>query len=163
MAGTPARWLTQRHRRNRRRDCRSPGRQPAFADPGAHAHRLWQPKKQDNFSSHGAPLGEDELLATKKALGWPSTEKFFIPPEALELFRTAVGRGAKAQQDWQSRFEAYRKDYPAEAAALEMMIAGKLPEDWAAGLPKWQLGDKAIATRVAGGLALNALAQRIPI
>jgi hypothetical protein len=42
------------------------------------------------------------------------------------------------------------------------MIAGKLPEDWAAGLPKWQPGDKAIATRVAGGLALNALAQRIP-
>src|ERR1017187_8745112 len=121
------------------------------------------PKKQDSFTSHGAPLGEDELLATKKALGWPSTDKFFIPPEALELFRTAVDRGAKAQQDWQSRFAAYRKDYPGEAAALEMTIAGKLPEDWAAGLPKWQPGDKAIATRVAGGLALNALAQRIQI
>ncbi|MGB7763129.1 MAG: transketolase [Bryobacteraceae bacterium] len=120
------------------------------------------PKKQDSFASHGAPLGEDELLATKKALGWPTTDKFFIPPEALAQFRTAVDRGAKAQQGWQSRFEAYRNDYPAEAAQLEMMIAGKLPEDWAAGLPKWKPGDKAIATRVAGGLALNALAQRIP-
>jgi transketolase len=120
------------------------------------------PKKQDSFTSHGAPLGEDELAATKKALGWPTTDKFFIPPEALEHFRTAVDRGAKAQQDWQSRFAAYRQDYPGEAAQLEMMIAGKLPEDWAAGLPKWQLGDKPIATRVAGGLALNALAQRIP-
>jgi len=120
------------------------------------------PKKQDSYTSHGSPLGEDELLATKKALGWPTTDKFFIPPEALDFFRTAVDRGAKAQQDWQSRFEAYRKDYPGEAAELEMTIAGKLPADWAAGLPKWQAGDKAIATRVAGGLALNALAQRIP-
>jgi transketolase len=120
------------------------------------------PKKQDTFGSHGAPLGEDELLATKKALAWPATDKFFIPPDALAFFRTAVDRGAKAQQDWQSRFAAYRKAYPSEAAQLETMIAGKLPEDWAAGLPKWQLSDKAIATRVAGGLSLNALAQRIP-
>ncbi|MGO9011963.1 MAG: transketolase [Bryobacteraceae bacterium] len=120
------------------------------------------PKKQDSFTAHGSPLGEDELLATKKALGWPTTDKFFIPPEALAFFRTAVDRGAKAQRDWQSRFEAYRKDYPGEAAELEMMVAGELPADWAAGLPKWQPGDKAIATRVAGGLALNALAQRIP-
>ena len=120
------------------------------------------PKKQDSFTSHGAPLGEDELLATKKALGWPTTEKFFIPPEALEFFRTAVERGAKAQQEWQSRFEAYRKDFPAEAATLEAMIAGKLPKGWAEGLPKWQPTDKAIATRTAGGAALNALAQRIP-
>ncbi len=120
------------------------------------------PKKQDSFTAHGSPLGEDELLATKKALGWPTSDKFFIPPEALAFFRTAVDRGAKAQQDWQSRFDAYRKAYPSEAAELEMLIAGKLPADWAAGLPKWQPGDKAIATRVAGGLALNALAQRIP-
>ncbi|MFY9726965.1 MAG: transketolase [Bryobacteraceae bacterium] len=120
------------------------------------------PKKQDSFTAHGSPLGEDELLATKKALGWPTTDKFFIPPEALAFFRTAVDRGAKAQRGWQSRFEAYRKDYPGEAAELEMMVAGKLPADWAAGLPKWQPGDKAIATRVAGGMALNALAQRIP-
>jgi len=120
------------------------------------------PKKQDNFNSHGSPLGEDELLATKKALGWPTTDKFFIPPDALEFFRKAVDRGAKAQQEWQSRFEAYRKAFPAEAAELEMMIAGKLPEGWADGLPKWQPADKAIATRTAGGAALNALAQRIP-
>jgi transketolase len=120
------------------------------------------PKKQDSFTAHGSPLGEDELLATKKALGWPTTDKFFIPPEALACFREAVDKGAKAQQDWQTRLGAYRAAYPSEAAELEMAIAGKLPTDWAAGLPKWQLTDKPIATRVAGGLALNALAQRIP-
>src|SRR5216683_2720385 len=45
------------------------------------------PKKQDTFSSHGNPLGDDELLATKKALGWPSTEKFFLPEDTVALFR----------------------------------------------------------------------------
>ena len=120
------------------------------------------PKKQDNFSSHGSPLGEDELAATKKALGWPTTEKFWIPEEALAEFRTAIGRGAQAQRQWQQRLDAYRNDFPQEAAELEMAIAGKLPQDWAADLPKWQTTDKAIATRVAGGLALNGLAKRIP-
>jgi transketolase len=119
------------------------------------------PHKQDSFNSHGAPLGEEELLATKKALGWPSTEKFFIPPEALARFREAIEQGAKAQQDWRNRFERYGKDYPAEAAEFEAMVSGKLPADWAAGLTTWKPGDKAIATRVAGGIALNALAQRI--
>jgi transketolase len=120
------------------------------------------PKKQDNFSSHGSPLGEEELAAAKKALGWPTTEKFWIPDEALAEFRTAIGRGAQAQQDWQKRLDAYQADYPCEAAELQMAIAGKLPEDWAADLPKWQPSDKAIATRVASGQALNALARRIP-
>lgn len=120
------------------------------------------PKKQDSYNSHGAPLGEEELLATKKALDWPSTEKFFVPPEALARFREAVGQGAQTQQDWRSRLEDYRNTYPGEAAELEMMISGKLPAEWAADLPTWKPADKAIATRVAGGLALNALAQRIP-
>ena len=120
------------------------------------------PKKQDSFTSHGAPLGEDELAATKQALGWPTTEKFYLPEDAVTEFRKAVGKGATAQAEWQKRFDAYRQAFPKEAAELEMMIAGKLPEDWAADLPKWQPTDKAIATRVAGGHALNALAKRIP-
>jgi transketolase len=120
------------------------------------------PKKQDHFSSHGSPLGEDELAATKKALGWPTTEKFWLPEEAVAEFRKAIDTGAKAQSDWQKGFAAYKAAYPKEAAEFEMLIAGKLPEDWAADLPKWQPADKAMATRVAGGLALNALAKRIP-
>jgi transketolase len=120
------------------------------------------PHKQDTFESHGSPLGEDELAATKKALGWPTTEKFWIPDDALAEFRKAVGRGAKAQQEWEQRLDAYRQDFPAEAAELERAVAGKLPDDWAAELPKWQPTDKAIATRVAGGQAINALARRIP-
>jgi len=120
------------------------------------------PKKQDNFSSHGNPLGEDELLATKKALDWPSTEKFFIPAESLDFFRQAIGKGAEAQQKWQAKVDAYKAAYPKEGAEFEMIAAGKLPDDWAADLPKWKPGDKSIATRVAGGEVMNALAKRIP-
>jgi transketolase len=120
------------------------------------------PKKQDTFGSHGSPLGEDELSATKKALGWPTTDKFFVPEDALKEFRKAIDRGKKAEDDWQQRWKAYEQAYPKEAAQLASCIAGKLPDDWAADLPKWQPTDKAIATRVAGGAALNALAKRIP-
>lgn len=120
------------------------------------------PKKQDSFTSHGNPLGDDELLATKKALGWPSTEKFFLPEDALALFREALPNGEKAQGEWQNRVDAYKAAYPAQGAEFDMIMAGKLPEDWAADLPKWTPADKPIATRVAGGMALNGLAKRIP-
>jgi transketolase len=120
------------------------------------------PKKQDNFSAHGNPLGEEELQAAKKALGWPSMDKFYLPEDAVNHFRRAVEKGAKAQQEWQKRFDAYRKNFKNEAVELDRMISGKLPDDWGADLPKWKPTDKPIATRVAGGEALNALAKRIP-
>lgn len=120
------------------------------------------PKKQDNFSSHGSPLGEEELQATKKALGWPTTDKFYLPEEAVNHFREAVGKGAQAQKAWQSRFDAYKKEFPNEAAEFERINSGKLPDNWNADLPKWKPTDKPIATRVAGGEVLNALAKRIP-
>ncbi|HZL55964.1 MAG TPA: transketolase [Bryobacteraceae bacterium] len=120
------------------------------------------PKKQDNFSSHGNPLGDEELLATKKALGWPSTEKFFLPQDAVDLFRKAVVKGAKSQREWRAKVDAYKTAFPKECAEFEMIMAGKLPDGWAADLPKWKPSDKPIATRVAGGEVMNALAKRIP-
>lgn len=125
------------------------------------------PKKQDTFAAHGSPLGEEELQAAKKALGWPAPgvpimDKFFLPPEAVDHFRNALGRGAEAQQAWCAKFEAYKKDWPAEGAEFEQIVSGKLPVGWAADIPKWTPADKPMSTRVAGGVALNALAKRIP-
>jgi len=120
------------------------------------------PNKQDNFSAHGNPLGEDELKAAKKALGWPTTEKFFLPPDALNFFRRAVPAGAEAEQQWTTKLAGYRKAFPDEAAEFEQIMSGKLPENWQADLPKYALTDKPIATRAAGGAALNALAKRLP-
>jgi transketolase len=120
------------------------------------------PKKQDNFSAHGSPLGEDELQAAKKALGWPTMDKFFLPEEAVNVFREAIADGAQAEAEWQQAFEAYRKDFPKEAAEFDMIVRGQLPENWSADIPQWKPSDKPIATRVAGGEAMNALAKRIP-
>jgi transketolase len=119
------------------------------------------PNKHDNFSAHGSPLGEEELQATKKNLGWPTMDKFFLPKEAVEEFRKAVPKGAEAERNWKGRFDAYRKAFPAEAAELESFIGGKLPQNWKSGLPSWKATDKPVATRKAGGDALNALAQSV--
>lgn len=120
------------------------------------------PKKQDTFEAHGNPLGEEELQAAKKALGWPTMDKFYLPEEAVNFFREIGGKGTKAQQEWQERLDGYKKDFPNEAGELQQMIAGKLPDNWAADLPKWKPDDKPLATRAAGGQVLNALAKRIP-
>jgi transketolase len=120
------------------------------------------PKKQDTFGVHGSPLGEDELQAVKKTLNWPTMDKFYLPDDAVNHFRSAVNKGAKTQQEWQQQFEAYRKKFPKEAEEFEQATSGKLPENWSADVPKWKTGDKAVATRAAGGEILNALAKRIP-
>jgi transketolase len=120
------------------------------------------PKKQDTFGAHGSPLGEEELQATKTALGWPTMEKFFLPEAAVAHFRSALVDGAAAQLEWNVRFDAYRGEFPSEAAEYERIMTGGLPSDWAAELPAWKPADKAIATRAAGGDVLNGLAKRIP-
>lgn len=120
------------------------------------------PKKQDTFGAHGNPLGEEELQASKKALGWPTMDKFYLPEDAVKFFRQAVDKGAKEQQEWQAKFDAYKKAFAQEAAELEQFISGNLPGNWAADLPKWKPTDKPIATRVAGSEVMNALAKKIP-
>jgi transketolase len=120
------------------------------------------PHKQDNFSSHGSPLGEEELQATKTALGWPTMDKFYLPQDAVDFYRQAIGDGARAEDEWKKKFEAYRQAFPQEAAEFERLVSGAPPDNWAQDLPQWKPGDKPIATRAAGGAALNALAKHFP-
>lgn len=119
------------------------------------------PKKQDSFKAHGEPLGEDELLAAKKALSWPSEEKFYLPQEAVDYFRQAVPRGEKAQSEWQKLFDSYKAKYAAEAAEIESFFAGKMPDNFAADIPKWKTDDKPVATRAAGGQVMNGIAKNV--
>jgi transketolase len=120
------------------------------------------PKKQDSFEAHGNPLGEEELQASKKALGWPTMDKFYLPEDAVKFFREVGGRGAKLQSEWGKKLDAYKQAFATEAAELENLVAGKLPDNWQSDLPKWKPEDKPIATRAAGGQVLNALAKHIP-
>jgi len=120
------------------------------------------PHKQDNFTAHGDPLGEEELQATKKALGWPTADKFYLPEQSVEFFRRAISRGAQQEEEWRKRFDAYQQKFPKEAAEFESIMKGDLPEAWDVDLPRWKPTDKPMATRAAGGEALNALAKHIP-
>ena len=120
------------------------------------------PHKQDTFHAHGSPLGEDEVAATKKNLGWPTMDYFYLPPEAVSHFREQVEKGQAEQKEWTGALESYRSAFPEDGKKWDSMIAGKLPADWDADVPKWKTTDKPIATRVSAGQALTALAKRIP-
>ena len=65
-------------------------------------------------------------------------EKFYLPEDAVNYFRKAVDKGAKAQSEWRKRFAAYKKGFPKEAAELEQIISGQAAGNWAADLPKWK-------------------------
>ena len=125
-------------------------------------HIAWgSPNKQDTADAHGAPLGVDEVKATKQNLGWPSLEPFYVPDEALAQWRRAKTRGAQLEADWRKKWDAYRSAHPDLAAELERRIAGRLPAGWDAALPVFGPKD-AQATRAASGKVLNALAAKLP-
>jgi transketolase len=121
------------------------------------------PNRQDSSKAHGAPLGEDEVKLTKKAYGWPEDARFLVPGDALAHTRSLAQRGASWQRDWRQRLEAYEKAFPAEARQLRDAFAGRLPAGWSESLPAFAPGDKEIATRVASGAALNAMAGALPL
>jgi transketolase len=95
-------------------------------------------------------------------LGWPKEPRFYIPDEALAVFRQAVSAGAAEEEAWQDEFEAYRMAYPELAAELERRLAGKLPENWTDGLIEFPADEKGIASRASSGKVLNAIADRLP-
>jgi transketolase len=120
------------------------------------------PGKQDSFEAHGSPLGQEEVKLTKKNLGWPADPPFFIPDEALARFREAVGKGERADARWQERFSSYSKEFPDTARELEAALRGVLPKGWEMAIPEFPADAKGLATRVASGRVLNALAQKLP-
>jgi len=125
-------------------------------------HIAWgSPNKQDTAEAHGAPLGADEIRATKQNLGWPSLEPFYVPEEALEHWRRAKDRGGRLETEWKKQWDAYRAAHRDLAVELERRLAGKLPEGWDAALPTFGPKD-AQATRAASGKVLNAIAAKLP-
>ena len=119
------------------------------------------PNKQDTAAAHGTPLGEEEVLATKRNLGWPYNEPFTVPEEALRVFRRAVDAGADVQREWGQALSAYSTAYPEPASELQGATSGELPAGWAEALPVFQAGEK-MATRAASGAVLNAIAEAVP-
>jgi transketolase len=120
------------------------------------------PKKQDTYEAHGEPLGEDEVRATKRNLGWPDDKTFYVPEEALREFRKAVARGDTLERVWNDAFAAYRREFPDLAKAFEQSLRGELPDGWDAGLPVIKPEEGPMATRDAVAKAMNAVAKVVP-
>jgi transketolase len=118
--------------------------------------------KEGTCGVHGSPLNAEQVIATKRTLGYPSEEPFFVPPEALAHLRGARERGKAAEAEWRGRFEAYRQAHPDLAAEHERVTRGDLPEGWDRDIPSFATTDKPIATRSAGGKVINAIAARVP-
>src|SRR5690625_3472701 len=120
------------------------------------------PNKSASSSSHGAPLGKDEVTLTKEYYKW-SHEAFNVPDEVYEDFNEKIGKaGAKAEEAWNELFQQYKAAYPELATELELAIAGKLPVDWDKNLPVYEPGKDELATRAASGEVINELAKSVP-
>lgn len=120
------------------------------------------PKKAGTSSAHGSPLGDAEIEATKKNLGWDPAKKFYIPSEVVEHLAEGGRRGGAAHEQWRAKLAAYKAAHPELAAQLEQAIAGELPASWDANMPSWSASDKPLATRVASGKIMTALSANIP-
>lgn len=120
------------------------------------------PHKHDSFEAHGSPLGVEEVRLTKQDLGWPVEPTFLIPEAALAHFRAALAQGARDELAWNDRMAAYAETYPDVAQELQRSLRGELPPGWDQDMPVFPADEKGIATRVASGKVMNAIAPRVP-
>ncbi|MFB3895659.1 MAG: transketolase [bacterium] len=121
------------------------------------------PHKQDTAEVHGSPLGVEEVKLTKQNLGWDPEKQFYIPAEVLTAMRQAIDRGQKAEQEWNTLFNAYKKADPELAKEYEFLRSGKLGDDWKKSIPSFSPAGGALATRQASGKILNAIAPQLPL
>jgi transketolase len=119
------------------------------------------PNKQDTAGVHGEPLGPEEIKLTKDNLKWPREPNFLIPDEVSAHFRQAIDAGRKLEKRWQAAFEAYRENFKEPAAEWDRWINDRLPNGWQNDIPAFEPDEKGLATRVASGKVLNAVAPTI--
>ncbi|MGW8399499.1 transketolase [Streptomyces lydicus] len=119
------------------------------------------PNAQNTEAAHGSALGEEEVAATKRVLGFDPEQHFEVTDEVLAHTRAALDRGRDAQKEWEKSFAAWRTANPQHAAEFDRIAAGELPEGWEDHLPAFETG-KSVATRAASGKVLQALGAVIP-
>ncbi len=120
------------------------------------------PNKQDTEKVHGAPLGKEEVRLTKEALGWPEEPPFYIPEDVYTHMQQAIEMGTNAQRMWETHMQQYRATYPDLAYLWDQMMSREIPGNLDELLPSFEADAKGIATRVASGKVINALAGEIP-
>src|SRR3954451_17066906 len=121
------------------------------------------PDAQNTGKAHGSALGADEVAATKKVLGFDPEQSFEMPTGVLEHTRQAVERGKAAQAEWDTAYAAWAKKPSADTALFQRLQTRSLPDGWDAKFPEWAADmDKGLATRVASGAVINAMAETLP-
>ncbi|MDX2592243.1 transketolase [Streptomyces sp. WI03-4A] len=119
------------------------------------------PNARNTEASHGSALGEDEIAATKRLLGFDPEQAFEVSEEVLAHTRRALDRGAEAHAAWDKRIAEWRADQPGRAALFDRISKGELPEGWQEAVPVFEEG-RSVATRAASGKVLQALGPVIP-
>src|SRR5215204_4640777 len=117
---------------------------------------------QGTRKAHSDAPGEEAVRETKRHLGWPEDKQFYIPDEALAHYREAIARGEQLEADWRAMIEKYGDSYSKEGESWRSTMNGELPEGWEDHLPKFE-DAKPVATRVASGEVINALAPVMPM
>ena len=112
--------------------------------------------------AHSDAPGEDAVKETKRHLGWPEDKQFYVPEEALAHFRRSVDRGAKYEKEWNDVVTEYGKKHEDLGKLFQQTMSGELPADWEKLLPSFADAE-AMATRVASGKVINALAPHLPL
>ena len=119
------------------------------------------PKAQGTAASHGSALGEDEIKATKVALGLNPDEHFAMPADVLAHARLVKERGAQARKQWDEKFATWKSSNSDKAVLLERLRTRGLPSGWDADIPVFAPG-KDVATRAASGDVINAIGAKLP-
>jgi transketolase len=112
--------------------------------------------------AHSDAPGEDAVQETKRHLGWPEDKQFYVPDEALAHFREAAEHGAQEEADWRALVEKFAQEHADVGQLWTTTMKGELPADWEKHLPDFK-DAKAMATRVASGEVINALAPHLPM
>ncbi|MCR8576973.1 transketolase [Streptomyces sp. Isolate_219] len=119
------------------------------------------PNAQNTEAAHGSALGDEEVAATKRVLGFDPEKSFDVSDEVLAHTRAALDRGRDTKKEWEKSFADWRAANTERAAEFDRIAAGELPAGWEEHLPAFETG-KAVATRAASGKVLHALGAVIP-
>ncbi len=120
------------------------------------------PNAQGTGKAHGSALGDDEVAATKRILGFDPEQTFEVSDEVLAHTRALGDRGTQAQQAWQRDFDTWAEQHPEGKALLDRMRTRTLPSGWTDALPTFDADEKGVATRKASGEVLSAIAPVLP-
>ncbi|MEU6764305.1 transketolase [Streptomyces sp. NPDC046853] len=119
------------------------------------------PNAQNTEAAHGSALGDEEVAATKRVLGFDPEQTFEVSDDVIAHTRKALERGSDAKAEWAKGFASWRTAEAERAADFDRIAAGELPQGWEEKLPVFETG-KGVATRAASGKVLQSLGAVIP-